>query len=94
MSHDQAVADGGSGDLAQHESTYATFVALTEIAVGLLLSIVLCLVLWGLEGHGFVALIGVILAHVAAAIGAATGYGWRALTPIIFLLGLASIVLK
>ena len=30
----------------------------------------------------------------AAAVGSVAGYGWRALTPIIFLLGLASIVLK
>jgi hypothetical protein len=93
-SHDHAVAADDSGDLAAHESTYAAFVALTEVAVALLLCIVLCLVLWGLEGHGFVALVGMIVACVAAAAGSISGYGWRALTPIIFLLGLASIVLK
>jgi hypothetical protein len=93
-SHDHAVAAGESRDLAAHESTYAAFVALTEIAVALLLCIVLCLVVWGLEGHGFVALVGMIVACVAAAVGSVAGYGWRALTPIILLLGLASIVLK
>ena len=93
-SNDHAVAVDVSGDLAAHESTYAAFVALTEVAVALLLCIVLCLVLWGLEGHGFVALVGMIVACVAAAIGSVAGYGWRALTPIILLLGLASIVLK
>jgi hypothetical protein len=93
-SNDHAVAAENSGDLAAHESTYAAFVALTEVAVAFLLCIVLCLVLWGLEGHGFVALVGMIVACVAAAIGAVAGYSWRALTPIILLLGLASIVLK
>jgi hypothetical protein len=93
-SNDHAVAADNSGDLAAHESTYAAFVALTEVAVAFLLCIVLCLVLWGLEGHGFVALVGMIVACVAAAIGAVAGYSWRALMPIILLLGLASIVLK
>jgi len=93
-SNNHAAAADQSGDLAAHESTYAAFVGLTEIAVGLLLCIVLCLVLWSLEGHGFVALVGLIVACAAAAVGSVAGYGWRALTPIIFLLGLASIVLK
>jgi hypothetical protein len=93
-SNDHAVAADESGDLAAHESTYAAFVGLTEVAVGLLLCIVLCLVIWGLEGHGFVALVGLIVACAAAAVGSVAGYGWRALTPIIFLLGLASIVLR
>ena len=93
-SNNNAAAADAAGDLAAHESTYAAFVALTEVAVALLLCIVLCLVLWGLEGHGFVALVGLIVACAAAAIGSVAGYGWRALTPIIFLLGLASIVLK
>jgi hypothetical protein len=93
-SHDHAVAADDSGDLAAHESTYAAFVALTEVAVALLLCIILCLVLWGLEGHGFVALVGMIVSCVAAVVGAVAGYGWRALTPIILFLGLASIVLK
>jgi hypothetical protein len=93
-SNDHAATADESGDLAAHKSTYAAFVALTQIAVALLLCIVLCLVLWGLEGHGFVALVGLIVACAAAVVGAVAGYGWRALTPIILLLGLASIVLK
>jgi hypothetical protein len=93
-SDNHAAAANEAGDLAAHESTYAAFVALTEVIVGLLICIVLCLVLWGLEGHGFVAVVGMVVACVAAAVGSVAGYGWRALTPIIFLLGLASIVLK
>ena len=93
-SNDHAAIADELGDLAAHKSTYAAFVALTQIAVALLLCIVLCLVLWGLEGHGFVALVGLIVACAAAVVGAVAGYGWRALTPIILLLGLASIVLK
>jgi hypothetical protein len=54
---------------------------------------VLCLVLWGLEGHGFVALIGFVLATLAVAFGAMSGLGWRAVAPIFVLLGLACIVL-
>jgi len=88
-----ATADDAN-DLAQHESTYAGFVALTEVIVALLLCIILCLVLWGLEGHGFIALVGVIVAHIAAAVGAVTGYRWRAVAPIFVLLGLACIVLQ
>ena len=53
----------------------------------------LLLVLWGLEGHGFVALIGLILTVVAAALGGMTGLGWRAVAPVFVLLGLACIVL-
>lgn len=93
-SSDHAAIADELGDLAAHKSTYAAFVALTQIAVALLLCIVLCLVLWGLEGHGVVALVGLIVACAAAVVGAVAGYGWRALTPIILLLGLASIVLK
>ena len=91
--HDAATA-GDAGDLAQHRSTYVAFIGLTEIAIAHLLCTVLCLVVWGLEGHGFVALIGFILASVAAALGGATGLGWRAVAPIAVLLGLAAIVLK
>jgi hypothetical protein len=93
-SNDQAATANDAGDLAAHEATYAAFLALTEVVVGLLVCIVLCIVLWGLEGHGFVALVGLIVACVAAAIGSIAGYGWRALAPIAALLGLASIVLK
>ena len=46
---------------AAHEETYANFVALTENLATVVLCIVLLLVLWGLEGHGVLALIGFIL---------------------------------
>lgn len=90
--HDAATVDDAE-DLAEHESTYVAFIGLTEITISFLLCVVLCLVLWGLEGHGFVALIGLILAAAAAALGAMVGVGWRAVAPIAVLLGLAAIVL-
>ncbi len=93
-SNDHAAAADDAGDLAAHESTFAAFVALTEVVVALLFCIILCLVLWGLEGQGFVALVGLIVACVAAAVGSVAGYGWRAVAPVFVLLGLASIVLK
>jgi predicted permease len=80
-------------DMAEHESTYAAFVALTETSVVALLCTVLLLVLWGLQGHGFIALIGFILTLLATAVGGLTGLGWRAVAPVFILLGLACIVL-
>ena len=93
-SNDRAATADNANDLVEHESTYAAFVGLTEIAVALLLCILLCLVLWGLEGQGFVALIGAVVAHIAAAVGAVTGARWRAVAPVFALLGLACIVLR
>jgi hypothetical protein len=82
-----------SADIAEHEATYAGFIQATEIGIVYVLSIVLLLVLWGLQGHGFVALIGLILATGAAAVGAVLNLGWRAGLPVFLLLGLAAIVL-
>lgn len=90
--HGAATADDPM-DMAEHESTYAGFISLTEIVVAQLLCIILLLVLWTLEGHGFIALIGLILTVVAAAIGGLTGMGWRVVAPVFVLLGLACIVL-
>ena len=81
-------------DMAAHEATYAGFVSLSEIVVAHLLCILLLLVLWALEGHGFVALIGLILAMASAVVGGLTGVGWRMVAPVFVLLGLACIVLK
>ena len=62
MSNNQGAATADDPmDMAEHESTYAAFVALTETVVAVLLCVLLALVLWGLEGHGFVALVGLIL---------------------------------
>lgn len=90
--HSVATADGDI-DLAEHVSTYASFVALTATAIATLLCIVLELVLWGLEGHGGVALIGFALTVAAAVYGGLTGANWRAVAPVVVLLGLACIVL-
>jgi hypothetical protein len=90
--HGAATADDPM-DMAEHEATYAGFVALTEIVVAHLLCIVLLLVLWGLEGHGFVALVGLILTMLSGAVGALTGMGWRAIAPVFVLLGVLCIVL-
>jgi hypothetical protein len=92
---DQAVAakvDLGV-DLAAHEETYAGFVGLTETLTVATLNIILLLVLWGLEGHPFVALIGFILNIAAAALALMTGLGWRLPAGLFVLLGLACIVL-
>ena len=80
-------------DMPAHEATYAGFVKLTEISVLVLVSIVLLLVLWGIQGHGFVALVGLVLTIVAGAVGGMTGLGWKAVAPVFALLGLACIVL-
>jgi uncharacterized membrane protein len=90
--HGAATADDPM-DMAEHESTYAAFVALTETTVSVLVCVLLMLVLWGLEGHGFVALVGLVLTLMAATVGALTGMGWRVVAPVVLLLGLACVVL-
>ncbi|HEY1941435.1 MAG TPA: aa3-type cytochrome c oxidase subunit IV [Roseiarcus sp.] len=91
--HGVATADDPM-DMAAHEETYASFISLTEITVAHLLCIVLLLVMWTLEGHGFIALIGLVLTMASAVVGALTGAGWRMVAPVFLLLGLACIVLK
>jgi Bacterial aa3 type cytochrome c oxidase subunit IV len=83
--HTLAAVDGGM-DMPAHEATYAGFVALTETSV-------LELVLWGLKGHGGIALIGFVLTLAAAGFGGVSGLTWRAGLPVLVLLGLACIVL-
>ncbi len=90
--HSVATADSDM-DLAEHVSTYASFVALTGTAIATLICIVLELVLLGLEGHGGVALIGFVLTVAAAVYGGLTGANGRAVVPVAVLLGLACIVL-
>ena len=72
---------------------YAGFVALTENLTVHVINIVLLLVIWGLEGHPFVALIGFILNIAASALAGITGLGWRLPAAVFVLLGLAAIVL-
>ena len=80
-------------DMPEHEGTYAAFLKLIEVAIVVLLTIVLLLLLWGVEGQGFVALIGFILTMIAAAVGWVTDLSWRAALPVFALVGLACIVL-
>ena len=69
MSDEAGVAKVDLGlDLPAHEETYAGFVHLTENITLHILNIILLLVLWGLEGHPFVALIGFILNIAATAL--------------------------
>lgn len=90
--HGAVTADGGM-DMPAHEATYVQFLATVQLVIAVLISILLQLVLWGLKGHPFVALIGFILMSIAATVGALTGLGWKAVAPITVLLGLACIVL-
>jgi hypothetical protein len=80
-------------DLPAHEATYASFVTLTENITVLVLNIVLLLVLWGLEGHPFVALIGFVLSLGASAAAGVTGLGWRLPAAVFALLGVLCILL-
>ncbi len=90
--HGAMTADSGM-DMEAHESTYAAFVSLAENLTLTILGIILLLVLWGLKGHGFIALIGLIATLAAATLGGLTGLGWKAVAPVFLLLALACIVL-
>jgi hypothetical protein len=90
--HGVATASGGM-DMPAHETSYSQFIALTQLVAITVLCIVLQLVLWGLEGHGFVALFGFLITAAAAALGGFTGMGWKLVLPVFVLLGLACIVL-
>ena len=90
--HGAATVSSGM-DMEAHEATYTQFIELTKTTTFVVLNIVLLLVLWGIEGHGGVALIGLILNFVAAALAGFTGQGWKMVAPLFVLLGLACIVL-
>jgi uncharacterized membrane protein len=94
MASDHGAATVGDDvDLEAHEATYHQFIELTKTATVVILSIVLLLVLWALEGHGFLALIGLILTAAAASIGGLIGQGWKLVAPVFVLIGLACIIL-
>lgn len=93
MSDHGAAAIGDGMDMEAHEATYHQFIELTKTSTIVVLNIVLLLLLWGIEGHGFVALLGLILTFAAAAVGALIGQGWKLVAPIFVLIGLACIVL-
>jgi hypothetical protein len=88
-----AVTADDEMDMPAHEASYAQFVATTQLLIVVLVCHLLLLVLWGLKGHPFVALIGFILTLVSGAIGGMTGLGWKAVAPIFVLLGLCCLVL-
>lgn len=73
---------GGYGpdmDGASHEATYTGFVRFAEIATAVVLCWVLSLAVGGIKEAWASALVGVILAPVAGALGAmAPSIGWRA----------------
>jgi len=93
MADDHGTAADDSADFAAHESTYEGFIKATEITLFYVLSIVLLLLIWGILGHGGVALIGFIVATLAALAGALLNLGWRAGAPVFLLLGLVAILL-
>ena len=94
MSSQAGMAKADLGvDISAHEETYSGFVQLTENLTVHILNIVLLLILWAMEGHPFVALIGFILNLAASALAAVTGLGWRLPAGLFVLLGLAAIVL-
>jgi len=87
-------ATAGSGmDMDAHEATYTRFIELTKTTSLFVLNIVLLLVLWGIEGHGYLAIVGLILNFAAAAAAGLTGLGWKVVAPLFVLLALACIVL-
>jgi hypothetical protein len=79
-------------DLPAHQASYASFVSLAEIVTVHVLNIMLLLVLWGLEGHPFIALLGFFLNIAATAAAAPTGLGWRLPAGVFVLLGLLCIL--
>ncbi len=80
-------------DLPAHEASYSGFVSLAETVTVHVLNIVLMLVLWGIEGHPFVALFGFFLNIAATAVSVATGMGWRLPAGVFVLLGALCILL-
>ena len=80
-------------DLPAHEATYAGFIALTENVTVHIINIVLLLLIWGIEGHPFVALFGFFLNIAASAASFAMGLGWRLPAAVFVLLGVLAILL-
>jgi hypothetical protein len=66
-------------DGAAHEATYTSFVHFTAVAVVFVLCCVVALAVGGVKQAWLSAIFGVILAHIAAAIGLfAPSISWRA----------------
>ena len=92
MADNHAGASDDVMDMPAHEEMYKNFLAMTEIGIVTILCIVLLLIIWTLEGHGGVALIGFFVTLVSAVIGGLTGLTWRAILPVFLLLGLVAVV--
>ena len=80
-------------DLPAHEATYAGFVSLTENVTVHVVNIVLLLLIWGIEGHPYVALFGFLLNIAASAASGMMGLGWRLPAVVFVLLGVLAILL-
>jgi len=80
-------------DFAAHEASYEHFLAMAAVVVASIVCHLLLLVLWGVEGHGFVALIGFLITIAATGAGLTTDLGWRAVAPVLALLALTCLVL-
>lgn len=94
MAGNHGAATAGAGmDMPAHEATYEAFISLTQLVTVSILCIVLELVLWGIKGHGLVALVGFIVLIAASAFGGISNTGWKAVAPVFVLLALACIVL-
>lgn len=74
-------------DGAAHEATYTNFVHFTTVAVVFVLCCVVALAVGGIQQAWLSAIFGVILAHIAAAVGLfAPSISWRAPAAVLALL--------
>jgi hypothetical protein len=66
-------------DGATHEATYRGFIRFAEIATAVIVCCVVSLALGGMKHAWLSAVFGVIVAHIAGAVGAMSpSIGWRA----------------
>jgi hypothetical protein len=71
-------ATATGNDYAEHESTYHTFIELTEISIATIVAIVVGLALVGVKDAIWLGSLVVFAAVCAGAIGLASGAKWRA----------------
>jgi len=76
--HTPHMGYGPEMDAQAHETTYTSFVHFTAVAVMFVLCCVVALAVGGMKHAWLSAIFGVVLAHVAAAIGLfAPSISWR-----------------
>jgi hypothetical protein len=74
-------------DASAHEATYRNFVQFTAVAVAFVACCVVALAVGGIKHAWLSAIFGVVLAHIAAAIGLfAPSISWRAPAVVLVLL--------